>query len=77
MLSLYLFFSFFLFFLSLFFFFFFLNHMIIVLGYKSCMQLMLSHRETPNYPWEKANPPSPSDVEATAHLAPKKKPLTS
>jgi len=33
--------------------------------------------KTPNYPWEKANPPSPSGVEPTAHLAPNKKPLTS
>jgi len=32
---------------------------------------------TPNYPWEKANPPSPSGMEPTAHLAPNKKPLTS
>jgi len=33
--------------------------------------------KTPNYPWEKANPPSPSGMEPTAHHAPNKKPLTS
>jgi len=33
--------------------------------------------KTPNYPREKANPPSPSGMEPTGHLAPNKKPLTS
>ena len=41
------------------------------------MQLTLWHKKNPNYPWEKPNPPSPSDVEPTAHLALNKKPLTS
>ena len=38
------------------------------------MELTLWHQKTPNYAWEKANPPSHSGVEPTAHLAPKKKP---
>jgi len=33
--------------------------------------------KTPNYPWEKANPPSSSGMEPTAHLAPNKRPSTS
>ena len=33
--------------------------------------------KTLNYPGEKANPPSPSGMKPTAHLAPNKKPLTS
>jgi len=41
------------------------------------MQLSLWHKKTPNYPWEKANPPSPSGVEPIAHLTPNKKPWTS
>jgi len=41
------------------------------------MQLTLWHKKTPNYRWEKGIPPGPCGMEATAHLAPKKKPLTS
>jgi len=41
------------------------------------MQLTLRHKNTPNYPWEKANPPSHSGVEPTTDLAPNKKSLTS
>jgi len=34
-------------------------------------------KKTPNYTWETANTPSPSDMGPTAHLALNKKPLTS
>jgi len=52
-------------------------------SYDYCLRYKILHAaramasKNHQYPWEKANPPSPSGVEATAHLAPNKKPLTS
>jgi len=51
--------------------------MIIVLRYKILHTADAMAQKNLQYPWEKANPPSPSGVELTAHLAPDKKPLTS
>ena len=72
MLSLYLFFFFF----SLFSFFFESFDYCLWVQNPTC-SLGYGIEKTPNYPWEKANPPSPSDMGPTTHLAPNKKPLTS
>jgi len=52
-------------------------------SYDYCLRYKILHAahamsyKNLQYPWEKANPLSPSGMEPTAHLAPKKKPLTS
>jgi len=60
----------------LFFFFFELYHYCFSVQNPTC-SLRYGIEKTPHYQWEKANPPSASGMEPTAHLAPNKKPLTS
>jgi len=59
------------------FFYFFWNHMIIVLRYKFLHAAHAMAKRNFQYPWEKANPPSPSSGEPIAYFAPNKKPPTS
>ena len=68
----------------LFFFFFYFFYFVFLESYDYCLwvenptcSLRYGIEKTPQYPWEKANPPSPAGMEPTAHLAPNKKPLTS
>ena len=60
-----------------FFFFFFESYDYCFRVHNLACSLRYGIKKTPSYPGEKANPPSPSGVEPTAYLAPKKKPLTS
>jgi len=63
--------------IKLFFFFFFESYDYCLWVQNPTCSLRYGIEKTPNYPFEKANPPSPSGMEPTAHLAPNKKPLTS
>ena len=63
--------------LTFFFFFFFVLYDYCFRVQNPTCSLRYGIEKTPNYPWEKANPSSPSGAEPNAHLAPNKKPLTS